>query len=187
MNTQLIPVFAGHIQNQSVQLVNARLLHSFLEVARDFSTWIKDRIEEYSFIEDIDYLLPKFGEQTKRRGGHNKIDYHITIDMAKELSMVERNEKGKIARRYFIDCERQLLRAPSQAPTITLAQIETLIEQKLQERNPDPQPISQRLPNNSLAYHLSSDRSGEIRWVMDISIAEINTQIIRQGYRLVKA
>lgn len=99
MTTQLIPVFSGELSGNPVQLVDARLLHSFLEVARDFSHWIKDRIEEYGFIENVDFLLAKFSEQ-KRRGGHNKIDYHITLDMAKELSMVERNEKGKQARRY---------------------------------------------------------------------------------------
>ncbi len=108
MNTQLIPVFAGEIQSQSVQLVDARLLHGFLESAQDFSDWIKNRISEYGFIENIDFLLHKFREQ-KGRGGHNKIDYHLTLDMAKELSMVERNEKGKQARRYFIECERLLV------------------------------------------------------------------------------
>ena len=56
------------------RVVLARELHQFLEVGRDFSTWIKGRIEEYSFIENQDYsLLTEFGEQTSR-GGHNKIE-----------------------------------------------------------------------------------------------------------------
>lgn len=42
------------------------------------------------------------------RGGHNRIEYHIILDMAKELSMVERNAQGKAARRYFIECEKRL-------------------------------------------------------------------------------
>lgn len=116
MNTQLIPVFAGEISGTSVQLADARLLHSFLEIARDFSTWIKSRIEEYNFVENLDFLVHQNGGTKTGRGGNRKtvFEYHLTLDMAKELSMVERNEKGKIARRYFIDCERHLLQAPSQ-------------------------------------------------------------------------
>ena len=90
--------------------VSARELHLFLEVRRDFSTWIKSRIEEYGFIENQDYsLLPEMGEQTGEqtgRGGHNKIEYALTLDMAKELSMVEKTERGKQARRYFIEMEK---------------------------------------------------------------------------------
>jgi len=48
------------------------------------------------------------------RGGQNRIDYHLTLDMAKELSMVERNEKGKQARLYFLECEK----VAKQQPTI---------------------------------------------------------------------
>ncbi|WP_240536708.1 phage antirepressor KilAC domain-containing protein [Bartonella sp. WD12.1] len=44
---------------------------------------------------------------SKGRGGHNRKEYHLTLDMAKELAMVERNEKGKQARQYFIECERK--------------------------------------------------------------------------------
>jgi phage anti-repressor protein len=104
MNTQLIPVFAGELSGVPVQLVDARLLHSFLEVATQFKDWIARRIEEYGFIDDQDFR--SFLSGTKGRPAK---DYHLNLDMAKELSMVERNEKGKQARRYFIDCERRLL------------------------------------------------------------------------------
>ncbi|AMA49442.1 antA/AntB antirepressor family protein [Flavobacterium covae] len=70
-------------QQNGNQVVNARELHDFLEVGRDFSNWIKNRIEEYGFIEDQDFsLLANFGEQNQR-GGHNKKEYAITLDMAK--------------------------------------------------------------------------------------------------------
>ena len=96
-------------ESNGKKAVNARDLHEFLESKKDFSSWIKDRIERYDFVENEDYvvLLPKVGEQTGR-GGHNKIEYALSMDAAKELSMVEGNEKGKQARRYFIECEKAL-------------------------------------------------------------------------------
>ena len=99
-----------NIDESGKQTVSARELHEFLEVGKDFSTWIKDRINQYGFIENQDFLVfTGIGENPS--GGRPAKEYHITIDMAKELSMVERNEKGKQARQYFIECERRL-RAP---------------------------------------------------------------------------
>lgn len=100
------------------QAVSARELHCFLESKKDFSSWIKDRIERYGFIENQDYcLLTEIGEQ-KGRGGHNKIEYILTVDAAKELSMVEGNDKGKQARRYFIEAEKAFRQVLSQRPAI---------------------------------------------------------------------
>lgn len=91
-NTQ-IAVFNGEINHQQQLMCNARELHEFLQVGRDFSNWIKNRINKYKFVENQDFiLLANFGEQT--RGGHNRTDYHITLDMAKELAMVENNAMG---------------------------------------------------------------------------------------------
>ena len=90
---------------QGIKTVNARDLHGFLESKQDFSNWIKNRIKKYRFVENNDFvLLNKIVEQVT--GSKTLIEYHISIDMAKELSMVERNEKGKQARQYFILCER---------------------------------------------------------------------------------
>jgi phage anti-repressor protein len=109
MQTQeLIPVFAGEIAGVSAQLVDARELHAFLEVGKFFANWIKDRIKRYEFQENEDYIcVAKTGNGENQ--GFQPIDYHLTLDMAKELSMVERNAKGKQARRYFIECEKRLL------------------------------------------------------------------------------
>ena len=84
------------------QFVNARELYEFLEAGQEFATWIKGRISKYDFIEGEDFTIDKFinGKATQK-------DYIITIDMAKEVAMVENNGKGKEARKYFIECEKQ--------------------------------------------------------------------------------
>ena len=87
------------------QLVSARELHDFLGIGVHFSTWMK-RMCEYGFEEDIDFSILK---SSNPNGGIAKIDdYVITIDMAKEISMIQRTEKGKQARLYFIECEKKL-------------------------------------------------------------------------------
>lgn len=109
MNTALVPVFAGEIAGAPVQLVDARPLHAFLEVATRFNDWIRTRIEEYGFVESQDFLVTENRATKTGRGGDRRSkEYHITLDMAKELAMVERNEKGRQVRRYFIECERRL-------------------------------------------------------------------------------
>ncbi|EOS6229561.1 antA/AntB antirepressor family protein [Escherichia coli] len=109
MTSQLIPVFNGTIDNETILLVNARDLHSFLGVGRMFAHWVKERIAEYGFVESQDYILICQNGQTKGRGGDRRSkDYHLTLDTAKELAMVERNEKGRQIRRYFIECEKKL-------------------------------------------------------------------------------
>jgi anti-repressor protein len=110
--TELIPVRPGPIGGSATWVVDARDLHYFLQVGRDFSTWIRGRIDEYGFEEDTDYAMidsPKLVNQSRRGGDRRSKDCHLTLDMAKELAMAERNDKGRQARRYFINCERQLL------------------------------------------------------------------------------
>ena len=117
-NSNLIPVFNGLIQNQPVQLCNARELHAFLEIKNKYADWIKDRINEYGFIQDEDYLVI-----TERTNGRPRKEYHITLDMGKELGMVERNERGRQIRKYFIRCERTL-KALQQAQQLALPEPE---------------------------------------------------------------
>jgi anti-repressor protein len=109
MAMQLITLHTRSINEQTLDTVNARELHTFLELGRDFSNWIKARIAQYGFEEGEDFILIRQNGRTKNQGGDRRsMNYFITLDMAKELAMVERNEKGKQARRYFIDCEKQL-------------------------------------------------------------------------------
>lgn len=106
MTSQLIPVFKGSIANETALLVNARDLHTFLEVGKVFAAWISTRIEEYGFEENKDFVV--FSNSGKNSVGRRRKDYHLTLDTAKELAMVERNEKGRQIRRYFIECEKKL-------------------------------------------------------------------------------
>ncbi|ENT8850707.1 antA/AntB antirepressor family protein [Escherichia coli] len=143
MTSQLIPVFNGTIANETALLCNARDLHAFLGVKKVFAAWITNRISEYEFIENQDYiLLSNLGKQTSGRGGHNRKDYHLTLDTAKELAMVERNEKGRQIRRYFIECEKKL-RSMQPAQQFTDEEIILLCYMQVQMKK--AQDISKRL------------------------------------------
>ncbi|WP_208433265.1 antA/AntB antirepressor family protein [Bartonella taylorii] len=102
MNT-LIEIKERVIDQETVQTVNARDLHAFLEIKSEFRNWIKNRVKECKFQENINFITAV----NFYRGGKIK-EYHITLDMAKHLSMIERNDKGHEARQYFIKCERLL-------------------------------------------------------------------------------
>ena len=102
--TELFVLVNRAVAGQAQQTVNARELHAFLEVQTRFNDWIKNRVDEYGFIENQDFIT--FTENLVNGG--RRIEYALSLDMAKELSMVERNAKGKQARQYFIDCEKRL-------------------------------------------------------------------------------
>lgn len=95
------------IEHNGNTSVSARDLHSFLEVGRDFSNWIKGRISDYGFIENQDFEVSLIFEQNTK-GGRPTKEYILSMDMAKELSMLERSDRGKQARLYFIECEKRL-------------------------------------------------------------------------------
>lgn len=103
------PVIVG---SESINTVNARELHEFLGVGRDFSSWIKTRINEYGFCDGVDYTTAQVLISPKRGTSKSRVrvatDYLVSVDMAKELAMVERTEKGREVRRYFIECEKAL-------------------------------------------------------------------------------
>lgn len=96
---QLIPL----TDNNGTQAVMGRDLHTFLEVRERYTQWIARHIKKYGFIAGQDFIRD-FGEST---GGRPSEDHILTMDMAKELSMVQNNAKGRQARQYFIECERR--------------------------------------------------------------------------------
>ena len=96
----IIPVYQS---DKGSRLVNMRELHAWLGVGRDFSTWVRDRIERYGFTENQDFILfPNSGENSE---GRPRLDYIFKLEPAKEIAMVENNEKGKQIRKYFIAVE----------------------------------------------------------------------------------
>jgi anti-repressor protein len=129
---QLIKVDSTTIGTEVKQTVNARDLHAFLEVGKDFSNWVKDRIESFGFVENQDFIV--FAEPGEK--GRPRIDYALTLDMAKELSMVERTDKGKQARQYFIECERVAKSAtlPPIAPELQMAHAVLLAGKMIEEQ-----------------------------------------------------
>jgi anti-repressor protein len=134
--TELIIIRKGEIGGSPISTVSLRDLHEFLEVKSEFRNWVKNRIDDFGFVENQDFATTV----EIYRGGERK-QYHGTIDMAKELAMVERNEKGKQARQYFIECERRLkeaaplqidVRDPSQLTKIAIQLIE--VNKELEHR-----------------------------------------------------
>jgi phage anti-repressor protein len=117
----LFEIAERQISGSAIATVNARDLHAFLDVGRDFSNWIKDRIEKYGFTQDVDFVSSPNLANNDFNGLRSPIDYHLSLDMAKELAMVERNAKGKQARQYFIECERQLKGRPAPAAIAIMA------------------------------------------------------------------
>jgi phage anti-repressor protein/phage antirepressor YoqD-like protein len=110
----LIPITTGPLGN-GIQTTDARNLHGFLDVGRVFAAWIQDRIAEYKFVEGRDFVvLSESGNNPQ--GGRPSKEYAITLEMAKELAMVERTDKGREARQYFIECERRLVETPKFDP-----------------------------------------------------------------------
>ncbi|EYE87109.1 hypothetical protein Q428_15290, partial [Fervidicella metallireducens AeB] len=81
--------------------VSARELHKFLEIGTEFRHWFP-RMCEYGFTEGIDYTPVIFDHPQNHQP---TTDYYLTIPMAKELCMIQRTEKGKIARQYFLSIE----------------------------------------------------------------------------------
>ncbi|EQA3457800.1 antA/AntB antirepressor family protein [Campylobacter coli] len=102
MQTQ-IQIYNDKTIGAEINSANAREIFQFLNSLQDYSNWIKNRISHYNFIENQDYII----EIVYTKGRPRK-EYYVTLDMAKELCMVENNEKGRQARRYFIDCEKRL-------------------------------------------------------------------------------
>ena len=105
------------IEREGRQLVSGRELHEFLEIRTKYKDWFR-RMVEYGFEEEIDFIrvAQKRATNNLKNPVTTVIDHAISIDMAKEISMIQRTEKGKTARQYFINCEKKLKEVKKLSP-----------------------------------------------------------------------
>ena len=117
--------------------VSGRELHEFLEIETPYKQWF-DRMKEYGFDENVDFVLfTQKCASSNASGIQTKTDHQLTIEMSKEIAMIQRNEKGKQARQYFIALEKQwntpeavMARALKMAETTIKTLQTTVIEQR---------------------------------------------------------
>ena len=95
-------------EQKGIQLVDARELHRRLKVQTSFNHWFNRRVSEYNFDENKDYFTENqlLDKNDKKYPHRPRTEYFLTIDMAKEIAMVERTEVGKEIRNYFIEMEK---------------------------------------------------------------------------------
>lgn len=98
--------------DEGVQAVMGRNLHEFLGIGRDYTNWFK-QMAEYGFEQGVDYLAKNGEVQDSLGRSRQRHDHVISLDMAKEISMIQRTEKGKQARQYFLECERRAKESPA--------------------------------------------------------------------------
>lgn len=91
------------VDDQGKIAVSGRELYKFLEVTERYSNWF-ERMKQYGFVENVDYVGCKVFNALANQ---ELQDHTLTLDMAKEISMIQRNDKGKQARQYFIQVEKQ--------------------------------------------------------------------------------
>ena len=106
---EIITISQAMINNTEVNAVNARDLHEVLESDTKFSDWIKRRLDETDAILNANYMIVSQKRETITEYGKKAsiiTEYILTTDIAKEIAMMERNEKGKQVRRYFIEVEK---------------------------------------------------------------------------------
>lgn len=87
-------------------VVSGRDLHEFLEVQTQYTKWF-DRMVDYGFTENTDFVAISQKRLTAQGNETTYTDHALTLDMAKEISMIQRTEKGKQARQYFIEVEKE--------------------------------------------------------------------------------
>lgn len=142
-----VVTFAAEIGGETIQACDARELHAFLKNGDMFAHWIKKRIVQGGFVENHDFVIAcentqakcfsQIDEKPKARGGHNRIDYTLTLDMAKHLGMMERNDQGKAIRDYFIAIERAARAANLELPLFITPAQQRQLQDAIATRFPD--------------------------------------------------
>ncbi|OOZ76550.1 hypothetical protein BHL35_25335 [Bacillus cereus] len=140
---EMLPVY----QNENGEkFVNARELHDQLMSKQKFADWIKKRIENYGFTENEDFFI-SLGKST---GGRPTTDFILTMDTAKEISMVENNEMGRAIRKYFIEVEKRFRQQQAKSPAeliYMLAQQNMESERRMSQLQQQVTTVQHRLDN----------------------------------------
>lgn len=83
--------------------VDGRALHADLDIGRHFTNWMCQRIIECNLVEGVDYEIVRVSPDSRQHGGHNRIDYDLTLSAARQIVMSENTEVGRIVRKYVSD------------------------------------------------------------------------------------
>ncbi len=122
---EVIQISANIVDGREVQTVDARDLHGFLSVAKDFSNWIKQQISRAHLVENKDYFV--FVAQKGEKGRPFR-EYKLTIESGKHIAMMSGVPKGRDVRDYFIECERRALAPKVSVPSVRDPRTQALIE-----------------------------------------------------------
>lgn len=157
-------------QNDGSVAVDGRDLHDFLEVDTQYTKWI-DRMIEYGFTENVDFT--SFSQKSlKPSGGRPQVNHALTLDMAKELSMIQRTDRGKQARQYFIAMEKRA-KAKQQLPQTPEEKIMLL----LQNANEDNKKINQIDNRVKDLEHNKPLTPGEYNYISHAVGGAVNTYV----------
>lgn len=118
-------------ENQE-QLVAGRELHTFLEIGTQYSKWF-ERMRDYGFVENTDYVAISQKRLTAQGNETEFIDHAIKLEMAKEIAMIQRSEKGKQARQYFIKVEKKFKQQTLNTQALS-PQLQLLINIELEQK-----------------------------------------------------
>ncbi len=160
-------------------IVSGRELHEFLEVGTRYDTWF-ERMIGYGFVEGVDYVeIAEKVDAQKRARTYEQVNHALKLDMAKELSMIQRNEKGKQARQYFIEIEKRwndpdmIVKRAHEILERKVAKLTTqnlMLEQQVKELKPKADYVDAILKNKGLVsmtqiakdYGMSAEKMNKI-------------------------
>lgn len=164
----LIPIS----ENNGKQAVSARDLYNFLGCTERFQSWFERQLQ-YGFVESVDYVGCKVFNTLANQ---ELQDYAMTIDMAKEVSMIQRSEKGKEARTYFIACEKELKEQQKPMTSAQMFALQANINLEYENRISN---VEKRLD----AIEQERDENGKILLEVSVSSEQIPDMTLRDKIR----